>query len=94
MSMMQSGVELTITTFGTLLIAGAEAHDYSLVQKVSSASTACMPLPNITPMHQYCSQSALLASMLLFVPNLRVWQKVCGLKPFVIGSMFNCTVVP
>ncbi|KAL3159478.1 hypothetical protein ABBQ38_009900 [Trebouxia sp. C0009 RCD-2024] len=31
MSMMQSGVELTITTFGTLLIAGAEAHDYSLV---------------------------------------------------------------
>ncbi|KAL3157440.1 hypothetical protein ABBQ32_011910 [Trebouxia sp. C0010 RCD-2024] len=34
MSMMQSGVELTITTFGTLLIAGAEAHDYSLVQKV------------------------------------------------------------
>lgn len=37
---MQSRVELTITTFGTLLIAGAEAHDYSLVQEVSPASLA------------------------------------------------------
>ena len=32
--MVGSGVELTITTFGTLLIAGADAHDYSLVQEV------------------------------------------------------------
>ena len=40
MSMMQSGAELTITTFGTLLIAGAEAHDYSLVQKASSVNWA------------------------------------------------------
>ena len=40
MSMMQSGVELTITTFGTLLTAGAEAHDYALVQKASSADWA------------------------------------------------------
>lgn len=40
MTMMQSGVELTITTFGTLLIAGAEAHDYSLVQEVRPASLA------------------------------------------------------
>lgn len=37
MTMLQSGVELTITTFGTLLIAGAEAHDYSLVQEASPA---------------------------------------------------------
>ena len=32
--MVGSGVELTITTFGTLLIAGADAHDYNLVQEV------------------------------------------------------------
>lgn len=42
LTMMQSGVELTITTFGTLLIAGAEAHDYSLVQE---ASPACLAHP-------------------------------------------------
>ncbi|KAL0052843.1 hypothetical protein WJX82_008466 [Trebouxia sp. C0006] len=33
-TMVGSGVELTITTFGTLLIAGADAHDYKLVQEV------------------------------------------------------------
>ena len=33
--MVGSGVELTITTFGTLLIAGADAHDYDLVQEVT-----------------------------------------------------------
>ncbi|DBA86091.1 TPA: hypothetical protein ACH3X1_005611 [Trebouxia sp. C0004] len=33
-TMVGSGVELTITTFGTLLIAGADAHDYNLVQEV------------------------------------------------------------
>ncbi|KAA6424588.1 MAG: hypothetical protein FRX49_05797 [Trebouxia sp. A1-2] len=33
-TMIGSGVELTITTFGTLLIAGADAHDYILVQEV------------------------------------------------------------
>lgn len=49
MSMMQSGVELTITTFGTLLIAGAEAHDYSLVQQASSAG-ACVHA--LFPSHQ------------------------------------------
>lgn len=40
MTMLQSGVELTITTFGTLLSAGAEAHDYSLVQEASPARLA------------------------------------------------------
>ena len=40
MTMMHSGVEPTITTFGTLLIAGAEAHDYSLVQEARSACPA------------------------------------------------------
>jgi len=34
-TMVGSGVELTITTFGTLLIAGADAHDYDLVQEVT-----------------------------------------------------------
>ncbi len=33
-TMAGSGVQLTITTFGTLLIAGAGAHDYNLVQEV------------------------------------------------------------
>lgn len=33
--MVRSEVDLTITTFGTLLIAGADAHDYKLVQEVT-----------------------------------------------------------
>ena len=32
--MVQSRVELTITTFGTLLIAGADAREYALVKEV------------------------------------------------------------
>ena len=52
MTMLQSGVDLTITTFGTLLIAGSEAHDYSLVQKASSASTACLLLIHHTSVLQ------------------------------------------
>ena len=41
--MVGSGVELTITTFGTLLIAGADAHDYNLVQEVSTTSQPHTP---------------------------------------------------
>ena len=36
--MLRSGVELTITTFGTLLMAGADAHDYALVHEVTPHS--------------------------------------------------------
>ena len=43
--MVQSGVELTITTFGTLLIAGANAHDYALVQEVWAYPLAAYHLP-------------------------------------------------
>ena len=42
-TMVGSGVELTITTFGTLLIAGADAHDYNLVQEVSTTSQPHTP---------------------------------------------------
>ena len=48
MTMMHSGVELTITTFGTLLIAGAETHDYALVQEASPACLA--PCTNEKPL--------------------------------------------
>ena len=37
-TMVQSRVELTITTFGILLIAGAHAHDYALVQEVCTSN--------------------------------------------------------
>lgn len=48
MTMMHSGVELTITTFGTLLIAAAETHDYALVQEASPACLA--PCTNEKPL--------------------------------------------
>ena len=39
--MLRSGVELTITTFGTLLMAGADARDYALVHEVTLHSSIC-----------------------------------------------------
>ena len=41
--MVRSEVDLTITTFGTLLIAGADAHDYKLVQEVTVMTSLYTP---------------------------------------------------
>ena len=51
-TMLQSGLELTITTFGTMLMAGAEAHDYALVHEVmldcvKLASVPCQDLAKL-----------------------------------------------
>lgn len=54
MTMLQSGVELTITTFGTLLIAGAEAHDYSLVQEASPAWLASINFTSVDTCLETC----------------------------------------